>query len=247
MNLSCNHEEADTRLFVHVHVHHAIKHSAIKTVVVLSNDVDIVVIAVAVFADLQQDGLQKLWVAFGQSNKRRWMPIHTLFEKLGKEKSIAHLFSHAFSGCDVSGFKGKGKKMLFQTWSSFPDATQTFMKLSSQPQMVNSHDLDVLEKFTVVRSTTDPVLNQMWIPLDALYSLRRIDLTIKYRQPRLPCFNMTLCFVLHTRLDTFGVRRLFHMQDYHIQTNGAGKKEKMGHCMYTGLTITQSLMHTSCS
>src|SRR6218665_2728763 len=78
MNLSCNHEEADTRLFVHVH--HAIRHSAIKTVAVLSNDVDIVVIAVAVFADLQQDGMQKLWVAFGQSNKRRWMPIHTLFE-----------------------------------------------------------------------------------------------------------------------------------------------------------------------
>src|SRR6218665_1705871 len=172
MNLSCNHEEADTRLFVHVHVHHAIKHSAIKTVAVLSNDVNIVVIAVAVFADLQQDGLQKLWAAFGQSNKRRWMPIHTLFEKLGKEKSIAHLFSHAFSGCDVSGFKGKGKKMLFQTWSSVPDATQTFMKLSSQPQMVNSHDLDVLEKFTVVQ------------------------------------------------------------------------KEQMGHCMYTGLTITQSLMCT---
>src|SRR6218665_1146320 len=117
MNLSCNHEEAGTRLIVHVH--RAIKHSAIKTVAVLSNDVDIVVIAVAVFADLQQDGLQKLWVAFGQSNKRRWMPIHTLFEKLGKEKSRALLFFLAFSDCDnVSGFKGKGKKMLFQTWSS---------------------------------------------------------------------------------------------------------------------------------
>src|SRR6218665_3538045 len=113
MNLSCNHEEADTRLFVHVH--HAIRHSAIKTVAVLSHDIDIVVIAVAVFADLQQDGLQKLWVAFGKSNKRRWMPIHTLFEKLGKEKSRSLLFFHAFSGCDnVSGFKGKGK-MLFQT------------------------------------------------------------------------------------------------------------------------------------
>src|SRR6218665_90929 len=130
VNLLCNHEEVDTRLFVHVH--HAIKHTAIKTVAVLSRDIDIVVIAVAVFPDLQQDRLQKLWVAFGQSNKRRWVPIDTLFEKLGKEKSIAHLFSHAFSGCDVSGFKGKGKKMLFQTWSSFPDATQTFMKLSKQ-------------------------------------------------------------------------------------------------------------------
>src|SRR6218665_1741536 len=56
----------------------------------------------------------------------------------------------------------------------------------------------------------------MWIPLDALYSLRKIDLMIKYRQPALPCFNM--CFVLHTRMDTFGVWRLFHVQYYHIQT-----------------------------
>src|SRR6218665_2556123 len=89
--------------------------------------------------------------AFGLSDKRRWMVIHTLFEKLGKEKSRALLFFHAFSGYDnVSGFKGKGKKMLFQTWSNFPEATETFMKLSSQPQMVNSHDLDVLEKFTVM-------------------------------------------------------------------------------------------------
>src|SRR6218665_1296499 len=36
MNLSRNHEEANTRLFVHVH--HAIKHRAIKTVAVLSHD-----------------------------------------------------------------------------------------------------------------------------------------------------------------------------------------------------------------
>jgi len=54
----CNHEEADIQLFVQVH--HAIKHTAIKSVAIHSNDIDIVVIAVAVFAGLQQDGLQKL-------------------------------------------------------------------------------------------------------------------------------------------------------------------------------------------
>src|SRR6218665_849186 len=70
---------------------------------------------------------------------------------LAKKKSRALLFFHAFSGCDnVSVFKGKRRKMLFQTWSNFPEATQTFMKLSSQHQMVNSHDLNVLEKFTVM-------------------------------------------------------------------------------------------------
>ena len=45
----------------------------------------------------------------------------------------------------------------------------------------------------------------MWIQLDSLYSLRRIDLMIKYPQSGLPCFKM--CFLLHTRPDTYEVRR----------------------------------------
>jgi len=105
--------------------------------------------------------------------------------------------------------------------------------------MVNSHDLDVLEKLTVMlydRSCSESNVD----------SARRTLFTQKNRPydkippTRAACFNM--CFVLHTRLDTFGVRRLFHMQDYHIQTNGVGKKDKIGHCMHTGLTITQSLI-----
>ena len=52
------------------------------------------------------------------------MPIiHTLTEKLDNGKSRALMSFHAFSGCDnVSGCKGKGKKILFQTWSNFPEA-----------------------------------------------------------------------------------------------------------------------------
>src|SRR6218665_1696410 len=156
------------------------------------------------------------------------MPIHTLFKKLGKEKSRALLFFHAFSGCDnVSGFKGKGKKMWFQTWSNFPEATRLYeVIISSQPQMVNSHDLDVLEKFTVMlydRSSSESNVD----------SARRTLFTQKnrpYDKIPMPCFNM--CFVLHTRLDTYGVRRLFHMQDYNIQTNGACSKEGENGALY---------------
>src|SRR6218665_3023031 len=101
---------------------------------------------------------KKLLVAFGKSNKRSWMPIHTLFEKLGKEKSRALLFFHAFSGCD-------NRRTLFTE--------------KNRPY----------DKIPPTRA--------------ALFQ---------------------------------------HVQDYHIQINGAGKKEKMRHCMYTGLTITQSLM-----
>ena len=67
-----------------VHVHHAVKHNAVKSAAILSNYVDIVMKAAAVFDKLQRDGLDELWVVFGQANIRRWKPIHTLVEQLGK-------------------------------------------------------------------------------------------------------------------------------------------------------------------
>ena len=45
--LSCNHEEADTKLFVHVHC--AVIHNGLKRDAILSNARDIVVIVAAIF------------------------------------------------------------------------------------------------------------------------------------------------------------------------------------------------------
>jgi len=67
----CNHEEADTRLFVHL------KHTAIqglKTSLVVSTDTD-VVLAISMFEKLEID---KLWIAFGKGKDLRWIPIHEI-------------------------------------------------------------------------------------------------------------------------------------------------------------------------
>jgi len=72
-----NHEEADTRLFVHV------KHAAIlklKTSLVISTDTDVVVLAISMFAKLEID---KLWIAFGKGKDLRWIPIHEISNALG--------------------------------------------------------------------------------------------------------------------------------------------------------------------
>ena len=131
-SISCSHEEADTRIFVHLK--HAIETDMINSACILSNDSDIVILSIAFFEELKTLGLEKLWVSFGTSKNRRWFPIHDLTTRLGPNKSKGLLFFHAFSGCDtVSGFRGKGKKSFFSAWNVFPEITDTFCKLSRFP------------------------------------------------------------------------------------------------------------------
>lgn len=59
----CNHEEADTWIFVHA------RHAAAegnKVVMIKVSETDVLVIAVSVLPALQECGLQKLWIVFGQ-------------------------------------------------------------------------------------------------------------------------------------------------------------------------------------
>ncbi|KAJ8358245.1 hypothetical protein AAFF_G00020150 [Aldrovandia affinis] len=149
-----SHEEADTRIFVHArHVTEA----GSKVIMVKASDTDVVVIAVSVLQALQELGLQQLWVAFGQGQHLRWVPVHDLCCTLA-EKSKGMLFFHAFTGCDVvSAFRGKGKKSAWQTWDVCDEASGVFSKLSQYPPVVDDEDLKTLEKFVVMmydRSST---------------------------------------------------------------------------------------------
>ena len=76
------------------------------------NDTDVVVIAVSTMPSLQELGLGKLRIAFGQGVSARWTPVHDVVSSIGPEKVGGILFFHAFTGCDVvSGFRGKGKNL----------------------------------------------------------------------------------------------------------------------------------------
>ena len=114
-----------------------------------ANDTD-VVIAVSALQGLQELGLQKLWVAFGQRQNLKWIPVHDLCCTLA-EKSKGMLFFHAFTGCNfVSAFGGKGKKSAWQTWNVCDEASSVFTKLSHYPPVVDDEDLKTLEKFVVM-------------------------------------------------------------------------------------------------
>ena len=112
-----------------------------KSITIKANDTD-VVIAVSTMPSLQELGLEKLWIAFGQGASAQWISVHEMVSSIKPEKVGGIHFFHAFTGCDVvSGFRGKGKKSAWQTWNVCEEVTETFKKLSNCPQEVSNDDL----------------------------------------------------------------------------------------------------------
>ena len=76
----------------------------------------------------------ELWVAFGMGKSYQEIRINSVYDKLGKDKSIALPYFHAFTGCDTtSQFFGKGKSSAWVAWESFPEATEAFCLITLHP------------------------------------------------------------------------------------------------------------------
>ena len=84
--LSCSHEEADTRLLFHAS--HLFQKGFTKFMI-HATDTDVVVIAIAVSAILKDC---ETWVAFGHGNKVRYIPCHQISAQLGHDASTGLLF-----------------------------------------------------------------------------------------------------------------------------------------------------------
>lgn len=118
-----NHEEADTRIFLHVKNAAETNHQEIS---IRTVDTDVVVIAVSMFRELN---IEKLWIEFGTGRKKRWLPIHSYAAKLGENVCRGLRFWYAFTGCDtVSSFCGRGKRISWDVWKSYPGVTDTFVR-----------------------------------------------------------------------------------------------------------------------
>ncbi|GFS11755.1 hypothetical protein ElyMa_003094000 [Elysia marginata] len=97
----CNHEEADTRIVVHLV--HALQDGA-KTVKVRTVDTDVVVL-VGVFHDLLTAyPFADVWIAFGMGKHFQFIHLNGKCASLGVRKSKALPLFHAFSVCDTTSF-----------------------------------------------------------------------------------------------------------------------------------------------
>ena len=140
----CSHEEADTRILLHVAhcAQQGYKRIAIRTV-----DTDVVVLAVGYFLSLD---IEELWINFGVRKNYRNIAAHAIARFL-KERAKALIMFHALTGCDtVSSFRGRGKKTAWSAWMAYPAATDIFVSLLSQPVEISEEALHKIERFVVL-------------------------------------------------------------------------------------------------
>ena len=143
----CSHEEADSRIMLHV----ADAAKEYSSVTIRTVDSDVVVLAVYTFAQLRTS-LTELWVAFGTKKSYRVISAHGIYTAIGVQKSLALPMFHAFTGCDtVSSFSGRGKKTAWETWSVFPEVTDAFISLMGQPDQSDVEAaMGMLARFVVL-------------------------------------------------------------------------------------------------
>lgn len=99
--LHSNIEEADVRLIPHA-VHATQSDFNINRIVVLSNDTDVIVLHIYFWNMLHNQGLKELWVKAGLGDTTRYIPIHTLANKLGQDLCKVLPAVHNLTGSDYT-------------------------------------------------------------------------------------------------------------------------------------------------
>ena len=156
--MSCDHEEADTRLLVHEIDSLS---AGCSTCLVRTVDTDVVILVGRFLYLLKLNVSANIWVAFVTRKNYKYLNINAICHALGEQKSLALPIFHSFTGCDkTSAFFGKGKKVAWEAWNSYPEATRALTYMALNPYTILDNDsqyFHLLECFTVV-ITTKPAI-----------------------------------------------------------------------------------------
>jgi hypothetical protein len=91
----CSHEEADTRIMLHVQDAAVCGH---QRIMIRTIDTDVVALAISIFHIVP---VIELWIAFGTGKHFRYLAVHDIAKTLGHEKCKALPLFHAMTGCDT--------------------------------------------------------------------------------------------------------------------------------------------------
>ena len=127
----CSHEEADTRMFLHVSdaVNQGFNNILLRTV-----DTDVLVLAVAVFQQISHLGQIELWIAFGTGKHLRFIAAHEIASSLGPHES-------------------KALPMALAVWKIYPEVTNAFLELASPPSQISEDVLATLNVLSYLCTT----------------------------------------------------------------------------------------------
>ena len=122
----CDHEEADTRIVVHL------KDALVKGytyIQIVCADTDILIILLGIYHRLQsQHSIRDVVYEIPTSKKDAIkVGLAGLTKRLGQAKCQGLPFLHSLTGCDTtSAFKGLGKKKGYDIFNSYPAAVTAF-------------------------------------------------------------------------------------------------------------------------
>ena len=148
----CNHEEADTRIVIHVI--QALQ-SGCTSVLVRTVDTDVVVILVGKFGRLIEERSDAdIWIAFGMGKHFTFISVNKICTSLGETRARCLLVFHALTGCDTtSAFVGKGKHSAWKAWQLYDEVTPALAFLAENPFQhldVDSDHFRRIERLAVV-------------------------------------------------------------------------------------------------
>ena len=143
---NCNHEEADSRIFVHAK---DISQKGHRKIMIRTVDTDVVVLAVSAMNQLE---LEEMWILFGVGKKTRFIPIHELCTTLGPSKCMVLPLFHTITGCDQSSsFAGRSKKTAWAVWNIYEELTESLQSVCHCPSEEQVQSImPTLERFVIL-------------------------------------------------------------------------------------------------
>ena len=164
-NLQCDHEEADTRLFLHAH--HAANVEEADNIIIRSPDTDVFMIAVSCAQLLHA----RLFLHLTSRNGRI-IQVNKISERLGERTAQALLGLHVFSGCDtVSAFRGRGIKKMVNMLFTTDRYISTFQELGACWEV------------------TDELMNEVEVFVSEVYGQKKCS---SVNEARYNCFRLGL-------------------------------------------------------
>lgn len=130
-NLTSNHVEADTRMFLHVQ-DCLVSDLNIDHVIIHSPDTDVFVLGIRFWVEFEKLGCQGLWIRVGTGDKKRGLGCHVAASNLGKDLSKVLPALHAFTGCDTTS-KISTKKTAFKYIKKHSNCYKVLLSLTVWP------------------------------------------------------------------------------------------------------------------
>ena len=120
----CNHEEADTRMFVHAQDASLVDQH--KKVLIIANDSDVIVLGIRSF--VLWSVMEELWIAYSSGKNSSYIAIHEVVASM--ERSILVFQCRASMLSPVAIQRPVSKKTAYTTWMGNSSYNNLFLELS---------------------------------------------------------------------------------------------------------------------